>query len=68
MKAMVLAAGRGTCLFPSTGALPKPMAPVADKPMIQHIFELLSRAGAIRRCRPAVYRSAAGKNEGVSDA
>lgn len=43
MKAMVLAAGKGTRLFPLTGVLPKPMAPVADKPIIQHIFELLSR-------------------------
>jgi NDP-sugar pyrophosphorylase family protein len=45
MKAMVLAAGKGTRLFPLTGVLPKPMAPVADKPIIQHIFELLSRMG-----------------------
>jgi mannose-1-phosphate guanylyltransferase len=45
MKAMVLAAGRGTRLFPLTGALPKPMAPVVDKPIIQHIFELLARTG-----------------------
>ena len=43
MKAMVLAAGKGTRLFPLTGVLPKPMAPVADKPIIQHIFELLAR-------------------------
>ena len=45
MKAMVPAAGKGTRLFPLTGVLPKPMAPVADKPMIGHIFELLSRTG-----------------------
>ena len=45
MKAMVLAAGKGTRLFPLTGVLPKPMAPIADKPMIQHIFELLARTG-----------------------
>lgn len=45
MKAMVLAAGKGTRLFPLTGVLPKPMAPAADKPIIQHIFELLSRTG-----------------------
>ena len=45
MKAMVLAAGKGTRLLPLTGVLPKPMAPVADKPIIQHIFELLSRSG-----------------------
>src|SRR5919205_258539 len=46
MKAMVLAAGKGTRLFPLTGAIPKPLAPVADKPVMQHIFELLARAGA----------------------
>lgn len=45
MKAMVLAAGKGTRLFPLTGVIPKPLAPIADKPIIQHIFELLSRTG-----------------------
>ncbi|MBV9455386.1 MAG: NDP-sugar synthase [Rubrobacter sp.] len=45
MKAMVLAAGKGTRLFPLTGVIPKPMAPVAGKPIIQHIFEALSEAG-----------------------
>ena len=45
MKAMVLAAGRGTRLSPLTGEVPKPMAPVVDKPILQHIFELLSRSG-----------------------
>jgi mannose-1-phosphate guanylyltransferase len=45
VKAMVLAAGKGTRLFPLTGEIPKPMAPVVDKPVIQHIFELLAGAG-----------------------
>jgi len=45
MKAMVLAAGKGTRLFPLTGVIPKPMAPVAGKPVLQHIFELLARTG-----------------------
>lgn len=45
MKAMVLAAGKGTRLFPLTGVIPKPMAPVAGKPIIQRIFELLAEAG-----------------------
>jgi NDP-sugar pyrophosphorylase family protein len=45
MKAMVLAAGKGTRLFPLTGVIPKPMAPVAGKPIVQHIFELLARVG-----------------------
>jgi NDP-sugar pyrophosphorylase family protein len=45
MKAMVLAAGKGTRLFPLTGVIPKPIAPIAGKPMLQHIFELLERTG-----------------------
>jgi mannose-1-phosphate guanylyltransferase len=45
MKAIVLAAGKGTRLLPLTGEIPKPMAPVAGKPMIQYIFELLAGSG-----------------------
>jgi len=45
LKAMVLAAGKGTRLFPLTGEIPKPMAPVVGKPIIQHIFELLAQTG-----------------------
>jgi NDP-sugar pyrophosphorylase family protein len=43
MKAMALAAGKGTRLFPLTGEIPKPMAPVVDTPIIEHIFGLLAR-------------------------
>ena len=42
---MVLAAGKGTRLFPLTGEIPKPMAPIVGKPIIQHIFELLAETG-----------------------
>ena len=45
MRAMVLAAGKGTRLFPLTGEIPKPMAPVVDTPIISHIFGLLARHG-----------------------
>ena len=45
MKAMVLAAGKGTRLSPLTDVVPKPMAPVVGKPMLGHIFELLAGAG-----------------------
>lgn len=45
MRAMILAAGKGTRLFPLTGEVPKPMAPVADTPIIRHIFDLLARHG-----------------------
>jgi mannose-1-phosphate guanylyltransferase len=41
LKAMVLAAGRGTRLAPLTGEVPKPMAWVANTSIIQHIFHLL---------------------------
>jgi NDP-sugar pyrophosphorylase family protein len=42
---MVLAAGKGTRLLPLTGETPKPVVPVAGKPIIQHIFELLAETG-----------------------
>ena len=45
LKAMVLAGGKGTRLFPLTGEIPKPMAPVVDTPIIRHIFDLLARHG-----------------------
>ena len=45
MKAMALAAGKGTRLFPLTGEIPKPLAPVVDTPIIGHIFDLLAAHG-----------------------
>lgn len=45
MKAMALAAGKGTRLFPLTGEVPKPMAPIVDTPIIEHIFSLLATHG-----------------------
>src|SRR4028119_190327 len=45
MKAMALAAGKGTRLFPLTGEMPKPLAPVVDTPIIGHIFGLLAKHG-----------------------
>ncbi len=45
MKAMVLAAGRGTRLKPHTDTIPKPMMPVAGRPLLEHIFEQIRAAG-----------------------
>lgn len=45
MKAVVMAGGEGTRLRPLTCNRPKPMVPVANKPIIQHIFELLKHHG-----------------------
>src|ERR1700724_3289940 len=43
MRAMVLAAGLGTRLRPLTYEITKPMVPVLDRPVMEHIVELLSR-------------------------
>jgi NDP-sugar pyrophosphorylase family protein len=45
LKAMILAAGVGSRLDPLTRAVPKPMAPIANKPVIEHIIRLLARHG-----------------------
>src|SRR5437899_7629314 len=45
MRAMVLAAGLGTRLRPLTYEITKPMVPVLDRPVIEHIVELLARHG-----------------------
>ncbi|HEY2181883.1 MAG TPA: NDP-sugar synthase [Solirubrobacteraceae bacterium] len=43
MKAMVLAAGLGTRLRPLTYEITKPMVPVLDRPVMEHILDLVDR-------------------------
>ena len=45
MKAVVMAGGFGTRLRPLTEKLPKPMAYVANRPMMEHVVRLLAREG-----------------------
>jgi mannose-1-phosphate guanylyltransferase len=45
MRAMVLAAGLGKRLRPLTFEVPKPLAPVANRPVMEHILALLARQG-----------------------
>ncbi len=45
MRAMILAAGLGTRLRPLTYVMPKPVAPVLNRPIVGWIAELLARHG-----------------------
>ncbi len=45
MKTMILAAGRGERLRPLTDQIPKPLLPVAGKPLIEYTIEALVNAG-----------------------
>ncbi|MEM3397111.1 MAG: sugar phosphate nucleotidyltransferase [Thermoplasmata archaeon] len=45
MKAVVLAAGEGKRLKPLTAKTPKPLLPVAGKPLLLHILDALKNAG-----------------------
>ncbi|HEY4705984.1 MAG TPA: sugar phosphate nucleotidyltransferase [Thermodesulfobacteriota bacterium] len=43
MKSIIMAGGFGTRLRPLTNNLPKPMVPMANRPMMEHIIELLKK-------------------------
>jgi mannose-1-phosphate guanylyltransferase/phosphomannomutase len=45
MKAIILAGGFGTRLRPLTANIPKPMAPVMNTPMLEHIINLIKKHG-----------------------
>ncbi|NEQ78371.1 MAG: NDP-sugar synthase [Okeania sp. SIO2C9] len=45
MKAMILAAGKGTRVRPITYRIPKPMIPILQKPVMEFLVELLRQHG-----------------------
>ncbi|MBI3787677.1 MAG: nucleotidyltransferase family protein [Ignavibacteriales bacterium] len=45
MKAVIMAGGFGTRLRPLTCNIPKPMVPMLNRPMMEHIVELLKKHG-----------------------
>lgn len=57
MKAMILAAGLGKRMRPLTDTCPKPLLPVAGKPLIVHHLERLKRAGFVDIVINVSYRS-----------
>lgn len=49
MKVIILAAGYATRLYPLTLTQPKPLLPVAGKPMVEHVLDHLAPMGGIDR-------------------
>jgi mannose-1-phosphate guanylyltransferase len=45
MKAMILAAGKGTRVRPITYEIPKPLIPIFQKPVMEFLLELLKKHG-----------------------
>ncbi|MBW3594628.1 MAG: NTP transferase domain-containing protein [Actinobacteria bacterium] len=45
IQAVIMAGGEGSRLRPLTSNMPKPMLPVVDRPMMEHIIGLLRRHG-----------------------
>ncbi len=45
MKAMILAAGKGTRVRPITYTIPKPLIPILEKPVMEFLLELLRQHG-----------------------
>jgi NDP-sugar pyrophosphorylase family protein len=45
MRAVILAGGLGTRLRPYTTVIPKPLVPIGDRPVLEHIIRSLVRSG-----------------------
>ena len=45
MKAVILAGGLGTRLRPLTNSKPKPMLPIGEKPILEHLVEWTKKGG-----------------------
>src|SRR6187551_3254340 len=48
MRAVILAGGLGTRLRPYTTVLPKPLVPVGDRPILEHVLRRLHGCGVSR--------------------
>jgi len=45
MKAVILAGGKGSRLYPYTTILPKPLMPIGEIPILEHLFRRLKTSG-----------------------
>src|SRR3954462_14842817 len=58
LDAIILCGGRGTRLASVIAEVPKPLAPVWDRPFLDYLLALLSRSGAVRSATLAVHHLA----------
>jgi NDP-sugar pyrophosphorylase family protein len=54
---VIMAGGRGTRLKPLTNVIPKPLIPIGDKPIIEHIIDNFCRIGSTHFILSVNYRS-----------
>lgn len=47
MKVILLAAGYATRLYPLTENMPKPLLPINDKPILEHILDDVSKISGL---------------------
>ncbi len=73
MKALILAAGRGTRLGPLTNTIPKPLLPIKDKPFLEYLINFLKNKGTKKIVIAIGYRGqkikkyfTTGKRQGVA--
>jgi glucose-1-phosphate thymidylyltransferase len=50
MKGVILAAGKGSRLYPATHVTPKPLLPIANRPTLHYAFEKLIEMGVTKIC------------------
>ena len=62
MTAVIMAGGEGSRLRPLTSNVPKPMLPVVNKPLMEHIVELLRRHGFTEVCATVQFLSSVIRN------
>jgi glucose-1-phosphate thymidylyltransferase len=67
MKVIILAAGYATRLYPLTENQPKPLLPVAGKPMIEYVLDNLAPIGGIDRIYVVTNNKFAGHFQKWSD-